>query len=245
MLERSLNEIVRRHEILRTTFAEVDGFVTQTAAEQLHVPLPITDLSGLPPDAQREQTEHLASTSARRTFDLSTGPLLETSLVRLGQEDWVFLLAIHHIVCDGWSTDVFTRELSAIYTAFSQGRPSPLPPLRLQYADFAAWQRGQLSEHELDAQVDYWRTQLADLPVLDLPSDRTRPSTFTNVGSHHRFTIPPAVAAALRRTSQRHNATLFMTLLAAFSALLHLESGQDDIVVGSPIANRTGARSRT
>ena len=237
-LETTLNEIVRRHEVLRTAFHEVDGHVFQTAVAEVHVELPVVDLSGLDADARASETRRLALESSRHAFDLSHPPLLRASLLRMGSHDWVFLLAIHHIVCDGWSTSVFSRELSAIYAAISTGRPNPLPPLPIQYADYAAWQRSWLAER-MESQIGYWREQLADLSALDLPTDRPRPATFSYVGAHHRFVVPPAVASALKRRSQQRGVTLFMTLLAGLTVLLHRYCNQDDVVVGCPIANRT------
>lgn len=239
VLTRTINEIVRRHEVLRTSFFEIDGELVQRSASDVTLEVPVVDLGSLPPDTQRFEVDRLAIESARHTFDLRSAPLLKASLVRLGDNDWVFLFAIHHIACDGWSTAVFSRELAEIYSAFAQGLPSPLPDLAIQYADFATWQRGWLTDDELAAQIGYWSRQLAGLPMLELPMDRPRPPVFSYEGAHLRFEVDDTVAAALRRLSNRHNATMFMTLLSGFVALLHRYTGQEDIAIGCPVANRT------
>lgn len=239
VLRRSLHEIVRRHEALRTTFEPVDGEPLQRIHAELSLPLPVIDLRPLPDAERDEEALRLAAEEARRPFDLHTPPLVRTTLLRLGDEHYVFLLTMHHIVCDGWSMAIFFHELMTLYGAFSEGQPSPLPDLVIQYADFSVWQRRWLKGGELDTQLAYWTRQLAGAPVLELPTDRRRPAAGTFQGALHWFALPASLQAALRAIGQEDGATLFMTMLAAFQVLLHRYTGQDEIVVGSPIANRT------
>ncbi|HEX2081437.1 MAG TPA: amino acid adenylation domain-containing protein [Longimicrobium sp.] len=241
VLARALNEIVRRHEALRTTFRSVDGRPWQCVAPALHLPLPEVDLGALSGPAREEEALRLATEEARRPFDLARGPLLRTTVLRLGPEEFVFLLTMHHIVSDGWSMQVFARELRALYAAFLLGEPSPLPPLPIQYADFAVWQRQWLQGTVLEEQLAFWTRQLAGVPVLHLPTDHARPAIPTFGGAHHLFRLPAELTAALRALTQREGATLFMVMLTAFKALLLRYSAQTDVVVGSPIANRTRA----
>ncbi|HEY7465653.1 MAG TPA: condensation domain-containing protein, partial [Dehalococcoidia bacterium] len=238
-LQRSLNEIVRRHEVLRTSFAlGSDGLPVQRIAPQLDLSLPVLDLRSLP-DAERTARAHaLAADEARLPFDLAGAPLVRARLLRLGDADYLLLLTLHHIVCDGWSMGVLSRELSALYPAFASGQPSPLAALPLQYADFAVWQRTWLAGARLQQQLAYWRTQLADLPTLDLPTDHPRPPVATYQGAYLPFTLDAGLTAHAKALSQQAGATLFMTLLSAFQALLLRYSGQDTLVVGTPIAGR-------
>jgi amino acid adenylation domain-containing protein len=237
--ERSLNEIVRRHESLRTTFRQVDGQPVQVVAPALNMLLQLVDLRSLAEQERETEARRLAREEARRPFDLARGPLVRTTLLRLGEDDYVFLLTMHHIVCDGWSTTVFAHELSALYAAFWQGAPSPLPELPIQYGDFAVWQREWLQGDVLAEQLAYWKQQLADLPVLQLPTDRARPAVPSFEGAHHAVRLPKALTRLLHALSRQEGVTLFMTLLTAFQVLLRRYAGQTDIVVGSPIANRT------
>lgn len=241
VMERSLNEIVRRHEAMRTTFREENGEPRQVIAPVMHLALPVRDLQHLPELEREAEALRLATEEARRVFDLTRGPLVRTMLLRLGEVDYVFLLEMHHIVCDGWSINVFFRELSAVYQAFCTGEPSPLPELPVQYADFAVWQRQWLQEEILESQLAYWKKQLADLPILQLPTDRPRPQVQSFQGARQPVVIPKQLVADLQALSQREQVTLFMTLLAAFKVLLHRYTGQNDIVVGAPIANRNRA----
>ena len=238
-LEHSLNEIVRRHEILRTTIPTVDGVGVQLIAPQIRIQLPVVGLSHLPEQERLSRAQESVAEDARRPFDLAAGPLLRASLLRLDKDDHVFLLTMHHIVSDGWSTGIFIRELVASYRAYVLGEPSPLPELANQYADYAAWQRNWLQGEVLEAQLDYWKQQLGDVsPVLDLPTDRPRPEVHSSRGAHHFFTLPVELSDRLRVFSREEGATLFMTLLAAFQSLLHRYARQDGINVGTPIANR-------
>src|SRR5262249_12927962 len=240
-LQRSLNEIVRRHAALRTTFPTVDGRPVQAVADSLALALPVVDLRGLPAGAREAEAARLATEEAQRPFDLAGGPLVRASLLQLDDADYVFLLTMHHIVSDGWSMGVFFRELTALYAAFAAGQPSPLPALPIQYADFAVWQRQGLQGEVRAKQLAYWRRGVGPLPVVGLPTDRPRPALQSYRGAVHEVALDSGLVAGLRSLSQREGVTLFMTLLAAFQALLARYSGQDDIVVGSPIAGRNRA----
>ena len=241
-LERSLNEVVRRHEALRTTFATADGQPVQLIAPSLTILLPVLDLRPLAEVERSAEVKRLADEEAQRVFDLARGPLLRATLLRLGQEEHVILLTMHHIISDGWSMGVLIRELSSLYDAFSRGMPSPLPELAIQYADFAAWQRQWFQGEVLETQLRYWKQRLADAPpILKLPSDRPRPASQSFRGSAQRFEVDEDVTRDLKALSQRSGATLFMTLHAVFATLLHRYSAQQDIIIGSPIANRNRA----
>jgi amino acid adenylation domain-containing protein/non-ribosomal peptide synthase protein (TIGR01720 family) len=240
-LEQSYNETVRRHEALRTTFRAVDGKPVQVIAESLYLPMAFQDLRHLPKPEREREALRIASEEARRPFDLARGPLVRTTLVQLGAADYLLLLNMHHIVSDGWSMDVFAKEIRDLYVAFCRGQPSPLPELPIQYADFAVWQRQWLEGEVFEGQLAYWKRQLKDLWSLQLPTDRPRPAVMSYRGSRERIVIPDPLFEALKTLSQHEGATLFMTLLAAFQILLHRYTGQDDIVIGSPIANRNRA----
>ena len=248
-LQRAFNAILRRHEVLRTTFAQQDSAENMlpvlVIASDLTLELPIIDLTSLAPTEREECAQELMREEAARPFDLARGPLIRTALLRLSEQEHILLATMHHIIADGWSTGVLMRELGTLYAAFVRGQPSPLPELPIQYADFAAWQRqrlqgGNAGESSVHAQLNYWRRSLAGLPVLNLPTDRPRSAaqSFTFRGASHTFTLPVSLSADLKALSQREGATLFMTLLAAFQLLLARYSRQDDIVVGTPIAGR-------
>jgi amino acid adenylation domain-containing protein len=236
--ERSLDEIVVRHEALRTTFPAVDGQPTQSVAPTLPLALPVIDLRGFSQDERETQSRLLAAEEARRPFNLAKGPLLRVKLLRLGEEDHVALLTMHHIVSDGWSMGVLLREVAALYEAYSQGMRSPLDELPIQYADYAVWQREWLSGEVLEAQLAYWRRQLAGLPILNLPTDHPRPVVQGYRGAAESLQLPASLTDSLKELSQRNGVTLFMTLLAAFQTLLMRHTGQEDVTVGSPVANR-------
>lgn len=237
-LEMAVQEIVRRHEILRTSFVLINGIVVSVIAPTFSVTVPIVDLQRLP-EEQSHEVQRLASIEEQRPFDLASDPLLRVNLLRLAEKSHVLLVTLHHIVSDGWSIGIFIREMAALYEAFSQGKPSPLPELTIQYADFAHWQRQWLSREVLEVQMNYWRQQLAGAPpLLELPIDRTRPLVQTFQGDIQYFQIDRALTQKLQNLSQKSGATLFMTLLAAFAVLLGRYSNQEDILVGSPIANR-------
>jgi amino acid adenylation domain-containing protein len=239
-LEQTINEIIRRHEALRTRFAVVEGQAVQVIAPELRWELPVADLSHLPDDESEAEVKRIAGDEARQQFDLSTGPLLRARLLRLSMEEYVLLFTMHHIVSDGWSMSVLVREVSAIYPSVLQGRPSPLPPLPIQYADYALWQREQLQGEVLERQLSYWREQLMAAPqVLELPTDRPRPAVQSFRGAVETFLLNRELTEDLKQLSREQNVTLFMTLLSAFQTLLYRYSGQEDILVGTPIANRT------
>ncbi|HVS00419.1 MAG TPA: amino acid adenylation domain-containing protein, partial [Thermoanaerobaculia bacterium] len=237
-LAAAFNEIVRLHEVLRSTFPERDGEPVQVAAPSLVVPMPVADLSGLPGGTREREAERLAHEEARRTFDLARGPLIRLTLLRLGARERVLLTSLHHIASDAWSVAIFYRDLMELYGAFKAGRPSPLPELPVQYADYAAWQRRWFQGEARERELAWWARQLADLPVLRLPGDRPRPAQQTFRGAVLAVNLPPALTAPLRALARSWNATLFMLLLAAFQTLLHRHTGQEEIVVGSPVANR-------
>lgn len=241
-LERSLNEIIRRHEILRTRFTTTAGQPVQVIAPSLTIPLPVTDLEKLPRDEREARAETLAAEEARRSFNLGAGPLLRANLLRLASEEHTLLLSIHHIASDEVSREIIVRELVSLYEAFSQGKPSPLAELKTQYADYAAWQRGWLQGGSLEKELAHWRSRLQGAPaVLELPTDRPRPAAQSFRGANESLNLDSAIAASLKTLSQREGTTLFMTLLAAFQALLSRYTGQEDIVVGSPFTNRQRA----
>lgn len=241
-LEQSLQEIVRRHEVLRTTFALVEGQPVQVIEQEMAIAFSVIDLSTLTEGERQIQTNHLATQETRCSFNLAQGPLMRTKLLRLGKNEHVLLISVHHIIFDGWSMGIFSRELSSLYTAFSQGQPSPLPELPLQYADYALWQRQWLQGEVLEKQLAYWKQQLAGAPpVLTLPADHPHPAIQSFRGAKHSFLLPSSLSEGLKALSRQEGVTLFMTLLAAFQVLLSRYSRQEDIVVGSPIANRNRA----
>jgi len=229
---------MRRHESLRTTFAVRDGEPVQVIHPDLRLELPVADLSGL---AKAEhEARSLAREEALRSFDLRNGPLMRLALLRLGQRDWLLFLTMHHIVSDGWSMGVLLREIAALHAAFSAGRPSPLPELPVQSADFAVWQRSWLQGEVLDEQLSFWTRELAGAPqVLELPTDRPRPAVQTFRGASHPVALPPNLAGAVRDLSHRQGATPFMVLLAAWGALLGRLADQDELLVGTPVAGRS------
>jgi amino acid adenylation domain-containing protein len=238
-LEQAFNEIVRRHEVLRTTFYEIDGQPFQAITPSLTIRLPIIDLCELPEAVKSAEAQKLTTEWCQQHFDLAQGPLLRLMLLKLGQQEHVLVFSIHHIASDGWSVGLFVREVAALYEAFSQGKPSPLPELPIQYADFTIWQRQWLQGEVLEIQLAYWTQQLGtNPPVLDLPSDRPRSASPTFQGTDYSFVLPKPLIEALKTLSQQESVTLFMTLLGAFKILLYSYKGQEDILVGSPIANR-------
>ncbi|MEH2267248.1 MAG: amino acid adenylation domain-containing protein [Nostoc sp.] len=237
-LEQSVNEIIRRHEVLRTTFTFLDGQPVQIIAPTVTVPLHRIDLRSLSDSQKDTEIKRLTIEECQRPFNLNHGPLVRTTLLQLGAEEYVLLLNIHHIVFDGWSVGTFFRELRLLYQAFVNGQPSPLAELPIQYADFALWQRQWLQGKVLSEQLDYWKQQLADLPILQLPSDRPRPAIQTYRGTRQPLTLSKSLSETLTRFSQQEGVTLFMTLLAAFQTLLFRYTSSADIQVGSLIANR-------
>lgn len=243
-LLQSLSEIQRRHEILRTTFPREDGQLLQIVSAPRQLTFAFADLSRLPLSGIDAVVGRLADAEVRRPFDLSSGPLWRVTLLRLNRETHVLLLTQHHIVSDGWSIGVLIKELVTLYDAFSSGSPSLLPPLNIQYGDFARWQRDPLRNAEMDRQLTYWKNQLSDAPtVLQLPTDRRRPAIETFQGAIEPFALPADLSFELQRFSDREGVTIFMTLLAALETLLYRYSNQDDILIGAPIANRHRAET--
>ncbi len=238
LLERSLDEVVRRHEALRTTFAAREGLPRQVIGPAEPVRLPVVDLRFVPATERLPRARRLAAELARRPFDLAAGPLLSTSLLRLDDSDHLLVLVLHHIVCDAWSVGILLREVTALYAAFRDGAPSPLPEPAVQYADFALWQRAWLRGEVLEAQLSWWRKRLGgDRPPLRLPT-RPRPAVPSLRAADETVHLPADLLHGLRELGRQGGATLFMTLLAALQTLLHRYSGADEITVGSPIANR-------
>ncbi|MGH9367525.1 MAG: condensation domain-containing protein, partial [Thermoanaerobaculia bacterium] len=238
-LGRALETIQGRHEVLRSVFVLEDGDPVQVVGPPGAQALSVVDLGGLAQGAREVEARRISEEEARRPFDLSRGPLVRTKLLRLAEQEHVLVVTIHHIVFDGWSSEIFDRELAVLYEAYREGRPSPLPALSIQYADFAVWQREWLSAEVLERQLSYWKRQLEGAPgVLELPVSRLRPSRQSFRGASETVSIPQEVAQAIRRLSRREGATLFMTLLAVFQVLLLRHTGQEDIVVGTPVAGR-------
>jgi amino acid adenylation domain-containing protein len=243
-LEHSLNKIIRRHEALRTTFSVQEGQPAQVITPTLSLPLPVADLRALPETQREAEVGRRTTVEAQRPFDLAQGPLVRARLFQLGLEEYVLLLTLHHIIADGWSLGILFRELVTLYTASCLGQPSPLPELPIQYADFVLWQRQWLQGERLEQQLAYWKQQLHGIPpVLELPTDRPRPAVQSYCGARQSLVFPHPLSDALKALSRREGVTLFMTLLAAFQTLLHRYTGQDDVVVGSPIAGRTRAET--
>ncbi|HEX8128534.1 MAG TPA: amino acid adenylation domain-containing protein, partial [Pyrinomonadaceae bacterium] len=241
-LEHSLNEVVRRHEILRATFESAHGQPRQVIAPVLKLSLAQENLQQLNEVERRAEVQRLAVEEAQRSFDLASAPLIRARLLQVAERKHVLLFTMHHIISDGWSVNVLLGEVAALYEAYRRGERSPLAELPIQYADFAAWQREWLDGEQLDAQLRYWREQLRDAPaLLELPTDRPRQPVQTYRGATARFTLAKSLSQALQRLSRREGATLFMTLLAAFQSLLQRYSGAVDVVVGTPIAGRNRA----
>lgn len=238
-LERALQEIVRRHGALRTTFSMRDNQPVQIIDPSMSIPLQQEDLSAFSADEQEAEIQKRAREEAQRPFQISRGPLLKAILLQLSQDVHVLLLIKHHIVFDIWSLGVFHRELAELYTAFSSGKSSVLPDLPVQYADFTLWQRTWLQGELLADLVSYWKQQLAGAPeLLELPADRPRPAIQRFEGAHYSFVLPKPLVKALKTLSRQSGCTFFTTLIAAFQTLLTRYTGQTDIVVGTPIANR-------
>ena len=242
VLEASLREVIRRHEVLRTRFELRDGEAEQVIEDKVEFNVALEDLSGLEREAAERAVQELARVEGQQGFDLGTGPLLRAKLLQLSTSEHVLLLTMHHIVSDGWSLGVLVKEIGTLYQAYAQGESSPLPELAVQYADYAVWQREYLQREVLEQQLSYWRAQLAGAaPVLELPTDRPRPQFQTFNGSVLSLDLPVEVSEKLKALSRREGATLFMSLLAAFDVLLWRYTGQTDLSVGTPIAGRNQA----
>ena len=240
VLQRTLDAIVARHEALRTTIVATDGIPWQIVSPPSGVSLGSRDLQSLAEPEREAEARRLVSEEARRPFDLTQGPLFRAMLLRLGAEEHLLLLSMHHIISDAWSRGVLSRELTAFYEAFATGGPAALPALPIQYADYAVWQRERLQGERLDRELGYWREQLRGAPaVLELPTDRPRPPVQSSRGGRESLLLPSRLCEAVRALSKAEGVTLFTTVLAAYQVLLARYTGQDDIVVGSPIAGRT------
>ncbi len=237
-LKQALDELVRRHEILRTTISLVNGRPGQRIGPPLPLDLQLTDLSAYPVEERQAMAFALCKAHAMEPFDLASGPLLRAHLFRYDAAEHIVLVTMHHAIADAWSIGVAAKELSSLYVSFALGEPSQLPQLAIQYADYAHWQRTWFQGSVLDAQRVYWKRQLSDVSVLSFPTDRPRPVVQTSQGAQSTLTLDDALLESLRTLSHKENATLFMTLLATFKVLLHRYSGQTDVVVGVPIANR-------
>jgi len=238
-LERGLNEIVRRHEALRTTFTLVEGRPVQVIVPTMRLTIPVIDLRHLPEREREKEAQRLAAQDASRAFDLTSGPFVRIILLRLAEQEHLICFTIHHIATDGWSLGIFGQELMLLYGAFSRGESSPLPDLSVQYRDFVAWQQQHLAGERLERLLDYWKRELDGAPrLLELPTDRPRPPVMTFRGAHKSFDLSASLLTSLKEMSRREGVTLFMTLMTAFQTWLHLSSGQEEILVGNNIANR-------
>ena len=239
-LEKSINDIVGRHATLRTTFSSQDGQPRQHVAPALTLSLPVTDLSHLPPAEREGQAQQVVTAEEQIVFDLEQGPLLQVHLIRLAEDEHLFSLIMHHLISDGWSFDLFKRELSAFYAGYRHNQPLNLLDLPIQYTDYAAWQREWLAGDKPAEQLTYWKQKLAGASqVLELPADRSRPPVLTHHGGHLTMQVPCATSKGLKQLSQQADATMFMTMLAALNVLLYRYTGQEDLIVGTPIANRS------
>lgn len=237
-LEQSFKEVVKRHEILRTNFALVEGQTSQIIHSSDTFNVSIIDLQQLSPDRIEIEAIALAQKESQYSFNLAKESLIRVTLLKLSETEHKLLLTLHHIVADGWSIGVLIREIKALYEAFSKGNPSPLPDLPIQYADFAVWQRNWLQGEQLEAQLAYWKQQLNDISILELPCDRDRPKVQTYCGARESLFIDESLTHKLKNLNKTKGITLFMVLLAALQTLLHWYAKQDDIVVGTDIANR-------
>ncbi|MCC6606147.1 MAG: non-ribosomal peptide synthase/polyketide synthase [Anaerolineae bacterium] len=239
LLHRSLNEVVKRHEVLRTTFTLLDGYPIQHIMPTLELPLPVEELQAIQPEDQDAKVKQLALDFSQNPFDLENGPLLRCELLKLAPTSHVLLLTMHHIISDGWSINIFLQEATSLYQAFRDGHPSPLSGLNIQYADFSLWQREWLQGEVLQKQLAYWENQLAQLPpLLALPTDRPRPPIQRYEGAVRRHQLDQTVAQGLRALTRQTGTTLFMLFQAALAVILSRYSNQKDIAVGAPIANR-------
>ncbi|HEX4421470.1 MAG TPA: condensation domain-containing protein [Kofleriaceae bacterium] len=239
VLRRALAEISRRHESLRTTFREVDGQPMQVIHPSRELPLTVVDLQHIPAADREQEAVRLAGVEAHTPFDLATGPIIRATLLQLAPDDYVWLWTMHHIISDGWANSVLIREVVTLYTVFLDGKPSPLPELSIQYADYAMWQREFLSGATLDEHLGYWKQQLGtDLPMLNLPTDFPRPPQFSDKGGFRTDIIDPEQVASLKQLCQQERVTLFIVIMAAVQSVLFAATGQDDIVLGTDVANR-------
>ncbi len=242
VLTLSLNEVVRRHEVLRTTFPAVDGRPIQVVTAALTLTVKVIDLREVTQTDRETELLRAAIEEGRQSFDLALGPLLKVALLRISEEDHVLVFTVHQIICDGWSAGIFFRELEKIYETFANGQSLTLSPPPVQYADFVLFQRQWLKGEVLEAQLFYWQNRLgAIIPMLEFPTDRPRSSVQTFRGAREAIELPTSIAAPLKELSRQEGATLFVVLMAAFSTLLHRYTAQEDIIIGFPIANRNHA----
>jgi natural product biosynthesis luciferase-like monooxygenase protein len=242
-LKEAFTEMVRRHEVLRTTFSFINGEPVQVISTPYGMPVPVVDLRALSTAEQEMEAKRIAIAEASAPFDLESGPLLRARVVRLTDGGNALLLTMHHIISDGWSQEIFSHEIKTLYEAYWRKQPSPLPELDIQYADYAVWQREWLQGEVLERQLSYWRKQLEGVSGLDLPTDRPRPFMQTYRGAQYTFEINGTISDGLKELSQREGVTLYMTLLAAFQLLLSRYSGQSDVPVGTAIAGRNRAET--
>ena len=240
-LEKTFSEIVSRHKVFRTTFSTREGQPVQIIAPPSPQSFTVVDLSELPSAERDNEAKRLADSEAVQRFDLSVGPLLRVRLVRLSPEDHIVLFTMHHIISDAWSMGVLLREVGSLYEAFVAGQPSPLPPLTIQYVDYAVWQRERMKAEAFERQVEYWKKALAGVSVLELPLDHPRASMQSYRGASVYMNLGPEITARLKELAQGEESTLFMILMAAWQVLLMRYTGQEDITVGSPVAGRTQA----
>ena len=235
----SLNEVLRRHEVLRTTFPAVEGRPIQLVAGALTLNVKVIDLQEVDQTDQEAELLRVAVEEGRQSFDLALGPLLKVALLRISEEDHLLVFTVHQIICDGWSAGIFFRELEKIYETLSNGQTLTLPPLPVQYADFVLFQRQWVKGEVLESQLSYWKNQLGTfIPMLELPTDRPRPSVQTFRGARETIELPTSIMALLKELGQQEGTTLFVILMAAFNTLLHRYTSQEDIIIGFPIASR-------
>jgi thioesterase domain-containing protein len=235
----AINEIVRRHETLRTVVMDIDGQPVQVVTPSLRIDVPVIDLGDVPAAERHARSELLTVEEARRRFNLSSGPLIRASLLRLNEQDHVLLVTVHHVISDGWSIGLITNELGTLYDAYCQGLKSPLADLSLQYGDFAVWQKRHLESRDLQSQLLYWRGKLSHLPVLEIRTDRPRPAIQTSNGHIESILLPTPLTESLKEISNREGVTFFMLALAALKVLLSRHSNQTDIFVGTLVAGRS------
>ncbi|HSK77696.1 MAG TPA: amino acid adenylation domain-containing protein [Thermoanaerobaculia bacterium] len=239
VFHQTLNEIVRRHEVFRTSFPAVDGQPVQVVHEPAPVELPVIDLRGIPEEGREALAEKLLAETVAVPFDISKAPLIRWRLLRLTDDLWELIQVEHHFVHDGWSFSVFLKEIKALYPAFLEGRPSPLPELPVQYADFAVWQRGWMKGPVMDHLLDFWKKKLAGAPHgLEIPTDRPRPARASFEGNVEMFQVPPSLYDSLRKFSRKEGVTLYMTMLSGFFTLLGRYTGERHMVIGTSNANR-------
>ena len=237
--EAALQALVQRHETLRTTFPSVDGVPVQRVHGDGGLHMDWQDFSALDRDSRQQHLQTLADSEAHRPFDLESGPLLRVCMVKMAEREHYLVVTLHHIVTEGWAMDIFARELGALYEAFLDDRESPLEPLPVQYLDYSVWQREWLESGERQRQLDYWKAQLGnEHPLLELPGDRPRPPVQSHQGDLYRFDLSPELAERVRRFNAARGLTMFMTMTATLAALLYRYSGQQDLRIGAPVANR-------